>query len=310
LIRLFLKRLGILSSIFVIAVVVVSAFDNLDAQQNQNQNIKRIQFAPNFSETDLIVLGNSYAYSGINPLVIDSLTDFQTYNLGTATAGPIMCRMIFEDYILALEEVKGLTVLFVVSPTMLTSKGDNFLLYPIHRYLHKPKSHLHLIAQGYFVNPIELYRKSFDRIVSQLFDENEDIVDSSMWVFRGFYENWNVFNSEIENHTKDLYSDFKDAEWDYQKARTVKEFASDLGADHRIVFVEVPTHKLSIYLNPAFLTEYKKFTSELDTEFQLLRLNLDLDSSFYRNIDHLNARGADTVSRVIAKRLNQRIDAF
>jgi hypothetical protein len=132
-----MRKLGIKVAVFVIVFIVLmklmGGFDNIDKQTSTNPNIIRIANAHRFDSLDILFVGSSASYSGVNPVYFDSM-GLRTYNLSIAAAGPYFYELLVNDYIGSVKQ-KPKTVFILVMPNTFSEKVDDFYEIGIHRYL-------------------------------------------------------------------------------------------------------------------------------------------------------------------------------
>ena len=67
-----------------------------------------------------------------------------------------------------------------------------------------------------------------------------------------------------------------------------------------VIFIEIPTNRLSTYFNSTFLSNYENLMNKLGEHTQILRLDSSkFQKSNYRNIDHMNSSGAFIATKEI-----------
>lgn len=300
--RLILK----LSFFFVVGYATMfffSWFDNKNAHSTTNLNIQRLQNIDLFDSLDILFMGNSYCYSGVNPKYMDSL-GLHTYNLGIATAGPFFYDYVINDYL--SNNVSPGKIMLLVSPTTFSIKADNFIDYPIHRYLKQPKSNEKVVLdfgsyKDYF---LLLFNSSVKGIRYCLLPEKKNVKrDIST---RGFFGSEDVFSAEVLKRDRYLYNSLVNERFDKKKGSHLLAMANSLRAKGiEVIFFEVPTNLLNDFYNQKFLDEYNEYCTILrDADFLVLKNDIDLDASYFRNIDHLNSKGAAVVTKNIITRLS------
>ena len=287
-------------AILVFAIVwLVGMADNLDRFSSTNSNILRLRLAARQDSLDILFIGNSYAYSAIMPSAFDSL-GLRTFNLGTATAGPLFYRIILEDYFNnSVQNPK--IVAMTISPTTFSHLSDNFESYPIHRYLQMPLLNEAIaIEQNSPTLYYALFQKSAKKAIGNLTSNEPPRQHALTITEKGFFPDSQVFNDSVYRETAFFYHALKQDHFDREKSNRLIELAHDLEArEIKVVFIEVPTNRLSDFLSPKFLEEYQNFKRGLRSRFNTVSYPLDLQSRYYRNIDHMNAKGAAVFSEFI-----------
>ncbi len=275
------------------AVAIIGRFDNLNAAFSDNGNIKRIQQKSNFDKLDILFIGNSYCYSGINPEFFDSL-DVNTYNLGIPTAGPYIYELVVNDY---LKEVKHLPkkILFLISPMTFSSKADNFPAYPIHRYLSEPLSNEGLVLKyGIIDQYVNLSKKSFEKGIENL---RAGVITTAEIIpveRKGYSPSYAIVNDSIVMSSENLYLSLAKDKLDEHYIKHLFNLCSEFREKNiQVNFFELPTNKLSNYFSDEYLRNYESLLDSVKQKYQLFRIQPELTDYHYRNIDHLNANGAN-----------------
>lgn len=294
------------SLLFTSPIIIFSRYDNLDKLSSPNNNIQSLQNKSGFQDLDILFVGNSYCYSGIQPKIIDS-AGFNTYNLGISTAGVDFYDLIINDYLDHVSR-KPKSIFILVSPMTFSSMSDNFLAYPIHRYLETPLSNLELARRYDLFNKLFLLlKKSFTKGISNLAkNKNKPAVDGLLKE-RGFVKNDAVVTSKIINDEKPLYRTL--AEDNFDKSKIDKLIARTASLESRgikVIYFELPTNIVSDFFNQGFLNDYEKGLESLSKSNALIRLDKNLFSgNDYRNIDHMNTNGSKKASRELLNLINK-----
>ena len=145
--KIFLKKLLLFtfyaSAIIASIISVFGKYDNTDRYTSKNPNIYRLNIVSNYDNLDILFLGNSHCYSGIIPRMLDSI-GVNSYNLGIATAGISFYEIIINDYLLNVNTPPQ-NIFIYLGPLTFSSKSDNYIKYPIHRYLDNPISNIEVV---------------------------------------------------------------------------------------------------------------------------------------------------------------------
>jgi len=291
-----------LGLLLVLSIAFLSSQDNTDVNTNPNLNIRRIQCFKALDTVDLAILGNSYGYSGINNRLIDSLLGLSSYNISVATAGPVMYRIILDDFLRTCSIGENFRLGVVISPTTFSSLSDNFSVYPIHRYLNHPLSDFSLVLHKGGSLGIPYFRKKLNRSIKNVLTQNTAVAETcGNLKNRGFFSSEVLFTDSIRKSSKHLYSGFTEHGFQSHKEEEFQNFlnyCSQLGLD--IFLIELPTNQLDNFLDSDFKDSYKEFTDKLRTQHRYVDLTtLELNSQYYRNIDHLNKNGADRLTELL-----------
>lgn len=293
--RFLLKTLAF-TGIILIALRIIGTADNLDADSATNQNIKRLQLAAESDSLDILFVGNSYAYSSIIPANFDA-RGVQTFNLGTASAGPLFYEIITKDYLEGCYQLPK-TVAITISPITFSVLSDNFETYPIHRYLHKPiQNEAIAIEEASPILYFQLLGKSAEKAAENLINGSERGISQEAISQRGFYSSEAVYTDSIYASTRQFYLPLMDDTFDKSKAERLKTFINSLdGKGIEIVLIEMPTNRLEDFISTEFMTEYTKFKESISTQYPTITYSGKLIDQDYRNIDHMNVNGANKFS--------------
>lgn len=301
----FLFKTLLFLSILISAFWLLGKLDNIDRSQSTNLNIIKLQNKSKFDSLDILFIGNSYTYSGIIPSYFDSL-GLKTFNLGIATAGPYFYDLIINDYINSTRE-KPKTIFILVSPLTFSKVADNFVSYPIHRYLTPPLSN-EKVAIKYDLNKdyLGLQKRSLLKGLSNIagLEQSKDNSSHDLSQHKGFYPSTEVNSEETEKATKHLYFKLKSDNFDKEKFTYLLNFSKKLKAEGiEVVFYELGYNKLEDYFNPSFLSSYKSSLEDISGEFLFLTNDLTLTNRYYRNIDHLNSAGAKVSTKQLIEKM-------
>ena len=96
--RNYIVRTTIFLLIALTAMLVINLFDNIDKQTSSNHNIASLRHVQTMDHLDILFVGNSYCYSGINPQHFDS-AGLNVYNAGLAAGGPFSYDLVVNDLI-------------------------------------------------------------------------------------------------------------------------------------------------------------------------------------------------------------------
>jgi hypothetical protein len=282
-----------------VIVKIGGYWDNRDRDTNVNPNIIRLANASRFDSLDILFIGSSALYSGINPAFFDSI-HLRTFNLGIAAAGPYFYELMIDDYLHATVH-KPKSVFILLSPATFVNDVDDFTSFSVHRYLNQPLTNEQLVQRfGLWKSYIPLLLKSFQKGIQNLVHIGyiSTVVKTETIQGRGFYR-----SDEITSSTKEQ-SELKASKFKFEKFNTarfyyLREYIKGLkrrGID--IFLFSVPYNKLPAFFNYDYLRDYRKAVLSLAKEYTYLDLSdMRLDSLCYRNSDHLNTHGASIVTR-------------
>jgi hypothetical protein len=242
--------------------------------------------------------------------LIDSVS-LNAFNLGIATAGPFFYELVISDYLKEIKR-KPKFVFLLVSPISFSNKADNFVAYPIHRYLNSPYSNeLLVLKYNCFQVYLELLHKSFKKGFENLLNygnSSKQLPNScdKLQVSKGFIASDSVNTEKVVQRTEHLYKNMADEAFDEAKAQYLLRIADSLNNQQiKVIFYTLPTNSLFIYFNKKFLDSYSAFVAKLQTNYSFITTDLPEDDKYFRNIDHLNSLGAEAVtSELLEKFLN------
>jgi hypothetical protein len=294
-----------LLSLFVI-IIFLSKFDNLDKFKNSNSNIVSLQRKSAIKDLDILFIGNSYCYSGIQPVLFDKI-GINTLNLGIASAGPYFYELIVDDYLSHVSR-PPVSIFILVSPMMFSSQSDNFVEYPIHRYLENPVSHFTISHryQQYSKLP-KMYQKSIKRATLNIL-LNQSVVNDSFYIIdRGFLKNDIIVNQEIISADKKFYEKLSNEAIDLEKVRKLEQIINALEAKGiRVILFELPTYLLKNYFNQYYLKGYETVIKKIKLKNILFRIDeTKFCANSYRNIDHMNTEGSIIATKLLISEIVQ-----
>ena len=198
--------------------------------------------------------------------------------------------------------------MMLIDPVMFAPPADNWELYRIHRFLNKPISNEHLVHRyrAYADYP----RMTLNSAEMGLRNIQKHFSTSSRQTAppplnRGYQPSDEVVTDKVVKDTRHFYAPLKHADFDKYKAAYLTDYMKRLMADgHNLILFEVPTYIGETFLSAPFLADYQDFKGSLVSDgFTILENELTLDASFYRNVDHLNSKGAAVVSTNLIARL-------
>lgn len=293
---------------FLILVCLFGRYDNIDRDRSINPNVVRIQQAHLLDSLDILFVGSSASYSGINPVYFDSV-GLRTYNLGLAAAGPYFYELLLDDYLSSVRQ-KPKTVFFLIMPSTFMSRIDQFEEIGIHRYLFMAVSNEALVRKFnlWGIYP-SLLMKSFQKGVRNLIhiDKADNQVLQHAFKNKGFYPSDEMSSAEKEKAEALSYSGWKKDSFPVAKFEYLLSYATSLqNRGIKVVFFSLPGNRASSFFSDEYIHQYRKKISQLQTRFSLYDLSaLSLDSTCFRNSDHLNSKGAEKVSKELIGRIKK-----
>jgi hypothetical protein len=304
-VKKFISQTGAFVGLFVGVVLLpclfLASFDQLDKASSDNSNIISLQHKSRFDSLDILWVGNSYCYSGIRPVMLDSL-GIASYNLGIATAGPGFYDLVITDYLKHVSKAPTY-VFMLLSPMTFSKKADNFESYPIHRYLEAPQSHWQIsMDEGSFSQLVPLYKKSLEKGGRNLL-AGAHASHSPKLEKKGFVGSDEVFSQQILRKTEHHYLSFQQEKWVDDRLKKLQEVVKKVEARGiKLVFFELPTHLLRDYFSQEYLAAYEAAVRELSAKHRYFRVPPEHFSTVhYRNIDHLNTAGATLATREVMR---------
>lgn len=295
----FLLRLLAFLFIAFIGFYYTGKFDNSDHDFTNDNNVLSLKYKNRFDSLDILFVGNSYCYSGIIPQYFDSI-NYRTYNLGISTAGAFFYELVVNEYLKNCKQ-QPKSIYFLISPTTFSTLSDNFLAYPIHRYLENPISNeAATLEYNLYRTYIEMMHKSFKKGCNNILkNKQKDDNYHELITSKGYVKNNDVCTQKIINQTQHLYYPLRSNVFSDHKLVYLLKYLRELRDKSKIeiVFFDLPTYKLKDYFNSLFILKYDSIRDNLKKEFKFVSLDTTLNISNFQNIDHLNESGARVVTR-------------
>ena len=305
--KLFFHNIIVFILGFVLIVIapslLISKYDNLEKDTSKNHNIISLQTKSSFDSLDILFIGNSYCYSSVNTNYLDSL-NINSFNLGIATAGVQFYDLLINDYINNTKTPPE-KVLLLVTPMTFSSKSDNYIAYPIHRYLENEKSNLDVAAKNSNIRAlIPMYKKSLQKAFVNIYKFREN-QNQQRYNQKGFSPSNKIVNDTIISNTEPLYTSLTNETFDKSKVEDLLRTANYIRQKgSEVIFFELPTNLLSNYFNNSYLSDYQKSLKHINANFKLISIDQNIFSmQNYRNIDHMNSSGAKIATKEIVKLL-------
>jgi len=318
-VKRFIAKAFLLFTIIFLPVLLVGRYDNIIP--SDNRNVYRIEVSKHFDQLDYLFVGNSYTYSGIIPAYFDSL-GLETYNLGIATAGIHYYELLIDDYLKQTSK-KPRNLLLLITPMTFSNQSDNWLAYPIHRYLDEPISNelitvKYRVGQSYF----KMARKSAVNGISNLgikylgrepsttlLPDKVRAMKDSIMECKGFYQRDGTYNPSIYEKDKPLYLPLLDSSFPFDELNDLINLCEKYAEKGiQVILYEMPTNKLQDFISKSYLANYEKAVLTLKKSNRVIRNRLNLDSSYYCNIDHMNIKGATAYTQYLIEQLRLETD--
>lgn len=311
-----MRKFGIQLFVFFLVlgsiVFIVTRFDNAGRCQNKNANVQKLVCMSSFDSLDILFLGNSYCYSGINTACFDS-AGIRTFNLGVSSCGVNFYRALVNDYITSVS-TKPKSVFILISPMILSSKADDAMNNPIYRYLNDPISNENYLF-FYDNRLLSSYPKICARSISRSFvgaytwikgKENycKDRAASDMFRTKGWIPSEVKNSLKNELKTDHFYKPLLKDQFNNERATNLMQLAGELNAKGiKVVFYELPSNKLYTFFNEEYKAAYKKFLSEMCATYLYLYADVKPTPGMYRDQDHLNTAGSILACRNLIEQL-------
>ena len=288
--------------LLVVPIIFISSFDNTDKGRSVDRNIISLQNKSKFQNLDALFIGNSYCYSGINPTLFDSI-NLSTYNLGIALSGPEFYDIILRDYFNNINEYPKI-IFLLLSPMTFSNKSDNFLKYQVHRYLENPITNIEVaLNYNHLEELIAMYKKSFEKGFINILSSNDFEKNWNQSILRdkGFIGSDQNYNEGQIAETAHFFEPLSKEKWDNTKVEKLNALVSFIEKKKiEVVFFELPTNLLFNYFNEGYLQCYERYVYQLSQSHNYLQIK---DSLFtlddYKDIDHLNTRGANKATQEV-----------
>lgn len=283
--------------LLVLAILFLRIPGYWDNGKTNDPNVMRLRLANGFPNVDILILGNSHAYSGINPLLFDSIQK-KALNYATAAAGPVAMKLVFDEYVIRSGTLPK-SVLINLSPAMFCNGSDVFEKYPIHRYLQTPISNEKMLLNGY-VGMSQYYKmtvKSFKRGCRNLYTENTSVPGSTSSVFEyvGYVPRSGVYSDSLYEKNKSLYVSLKNERYQDWKMEFLNNWLNEMIAQGITIFIhEIPSNRYHEFFDESVLEAYNSYRENLMKNEQVIwipRANF-IDQNDFADMDHLNTEGA------------------
>lgn len=293
-----------------IVIRIPGCFDNTSSK---DENVARLALADRdeFKNVDILVLGNSHSYCGINPEVFVE-RQIGMLNYATAAAGPYAIKLCFDDYV-ARSGTKPKSVLINLSPAMFCEASDVFDQYPIHRYLKEPLTNEEMLMKGYvsMKQYFKLTTKSCTQGMKKFFitETLGEKMTKSLFENAGYVPRKGLFTDSLDKANEKLYkATLEKQEFDQEKARFFLDFIDGLIKENiSVILHEIPSNRYNDFFNKEMMDEYSSFYIKLDFRKDLMLYEAGMmqptnwtEQKLFADMDHLNIRGAQIYSRVLA----------
>lgn len=313
-----LIRVSVLLILILVTVFVFSKFDNR-LKNETNPNILRIHNSIGYDSLDYLFIGSSYTYSSINTYYFDS-AGIKTYNLGVATAGPYFYEIIINDY-LKKSKCKPKCIVMDLSLLTCSDKSDNWISYPVHRYLNYPVSNEYITQKfSVYKDYLSIMQKSFSKGIANFFysdflfnffdDEINTLSEEYIRIndFKGFEKISDTLDENIITKENHIFNKFNNAEFNHNKADKLLNLINSIVKDNiNVCIIQIPTNYLYTYFPENYINEFDKLCQQIrnnkNVTFIVPDSTLKLSEKNYRNADHMNFSGANIYTRFLFDKL-------
>lgn len=293
-----------------IVIRVPGFFDNTSSK---DENVARLALADMdvFKNVDILVLGNSHSYSGIDPEVFFE-RQIGMLNYATAAAGPYAIKLCYDDYV-ARSGTKPKSVLINISPAMFCEASDVFDQYPIHRFLKEPLTNEEMLMKGYVSveRYFKLITKSCKRglknfIIAETPDEK---MVKSLYQYAGYVPREGLYTDSLYKANEKLYkATLGKQDFNEEKARFFLDFIDGLIKENiSVILHEIPSNRYNDFFSEEMMDEYFSFYLKLDFRKDLMLYDAGMmqptnwtEKKHFADMDHFNINGAILYSRVLA----------
>ena len=123
--------------------------------------------------------------------------------------------------------------------------------------------------------------------------------------YKGFSPHDGVFSEEVYEQTVSLYEPLLLDTFATQGINTLIALARYYSSKEiKIVFHEVPRFKMNEFFSKEYLEDYQRGVNRLrEAGYIVLDCDLDLGQESYRNINHMNTKGANQYSAYLIDQL-------
>ena len=257
------------------------------------------------------------------PRMLDSI-GVNSYNVGIATAGISFYEIIINDYLLNFNNPPQ-NIFIYLGPITFSSKSDNYIKYPIHRYLDNPISNIEVVLnyklyenssfknyKNYFLTMTNklhdahsLYFKSFNKGLKNLYNlrNNSDVDDSNLIEIlnKGYSPSFKVATDSTLSSDKENYTSLKFENFNFNKLDKLYEIVELLEMKNiSVKFFELPTFGLNDLFNEEYISDYENSIKKIAETYKVISYNkLLFNIKHFRDIVHLNHFGAKIATKEI-----------
>jgi hypothetical protein len=255
---------------------------------------------------NVLLLGTSRMKNGLDPLVIDSITGFSTYNAAVSGSSAIEANMILQAYLVNNPPPK--TVFLTADVILISSKKNVTVPVAYITCTDVPKIRSTLVDGGmplglYDIVPFlklsemtDLYRMSCVRGLLRLFSKQTPTSKRN----NGFINNY------ITTIKKDKPNAKKEMPVNVKCVKALDELISTCRQHNiKLVFVYAPEYKHYYTCNVTNLKEVMGVYEERAVKYGIPFLRYDsldicFEGKYFKDNSHLNAKGAYLYSTIFA----------
>lgn len=306
----FIIKLLVLSILILLTIDLIGRLDNnLYKKKYIDHNISRIKAfnkINNLSKLDLLFIGSSHTYAGINTKLFDS-AGYNSYSIGTNTASSSFISLLWKDCIENSPPPKA--IVLDINPASFSNQADDFEGAPIYRYFKRPISNIDLLFSG--IIGFNEFRRiewhSFNLGVSQFFIKPDSIIirDSilNMDSKKGFYPSNQLLNDSIFLNDSVGHIPLNTSPFLIDKEKKYVTLINTILCNNvRVIIHEIPCGKFTQFFSKSYLKSYNQFWNylEADKRITVIRAGQNepefYDTKLYKDPHHLNLNGANKYS--------------
>jgi hypothetical protein len=303
-------RLAFKTVILILAVFAVFfVFSKFDNKNLDDESILRVTVAKDIKNLDYIFVGPSYVYNGIIPAQFDSL-GLNTFNLGQATVGPCFSELLINDYIKASGSKPKNILLSMSYTTFSDVASDAWDKMPLHRYLNFPLSNEQVAGRYANINTyVKLLRNSFKKGLGNLAGRNAAAWNEStrerIRQQKGYAKNLDVYTPSQYLQERQLFLPYLKGAYSYEKEKLFFDIIDHCEKQNiHVVVIEPPTFRLKDFFTDKFKIEYEKMKEKISARgIELINPGPGMDSTCFKNLDHLNYKGARIYTGYLVSKL-------
>ncbi len=247
----------------------------------------RIKEANNKAHVDILILGSSHAYRGLDTRIIER-SGKSAFNLGSSSQTPIQTEILVNRYLSHLEPS---LVIFEVYPSAFTLDGAESSLdliinsrvdLPLAKLVIKQKN-IKLINSGVYAS-----MRQFLNLETVFTEENTN--SSGTYISGGFVED------SVRTYR---YDDYDKQRWDFKpyQFEAFDRILSSIklsGAECLLVFSPITPSRYNSYTNQVYFDSLMTSKASYFNFNQLIQLD---DSLHFSDSHHLNQHGVEIYNR-------------